>query len=342
MSSVLECRVVRKTGDICIAQYLPRVLKDEYFGIFSILGYNISRCYLTQSRELELLLFMSLLILLDKSDNNSWKRDPISKGIKEDTTLNDSVSNGSTISGAPFEYPIPEKALRKKIKAERNIEQKLKVMIEKGVRKSQKQLQSDFNTNQPRKKSFDMSIKSDISSSSSIDTPKDNHETVGALTQLFLEMGNLRHEEYPITPPILSPSSATNSRSRSDSEDQNPMQLITNNLFTTAIQENPSEQSKGSFHDTDICSYKSRLPFRDNQRGSQRYVYSQQSYPSGEFHNFSTLSLSSSSRRPRLLPDQRRSSASDYIGNLSHQYDHSFDPHGIYNRLSLSEFRNGN
>jgi hypothetical protein len=113
---------------------------------------------------------MSLLVLLDKSDNNSWKRDPISKGIKEETPLNDTASSVSTPSGVPFDYPVPEKALRKKMKAERNNEQKLKVMIEKGVRKSQKQLQTDLNTNQPRRKSVEISTKSDISSSSSIDT----------------------------------------------------------------------------------------------------------------------------------------------------------------------------
>ncbi|CEP07238.1 hypothetical protein [Parasitella parasitica] len=137
MSNSLECRAIRKTGDICVAQYLPCVLKDEYFGIFSVLGYNMLRCKLTKSRELELIILMSLMTLLDKANDGSWKRDPISKGVQDDLTngSNSSSSNSSFVSPPVaaatndyYEDPIPKKSQQKK---------------HKDVRRSQKQIQLD-------------------------------------------------------------------------------------------------------------------------------------------------------------------------------------------------------
>lgn len=155
MSNSLECRAIRKTGDICVAQYLPRMLKDEYFGIFSLLGYNMLRCNLTKSRELELIILMSLMTLLDKSDDGGWKKDSISKGVKEDiiggynsnnnSTEHNNSSNNNNSDVPPFTYedPIPKKSLQKKYKVELLNDQKLQLMLEKDVRRSQKQIQSD-------------------------------------------------------------------------------------------------------------------------------------------------------------------------------------------------------
>ncbi|GAA5804796.1 hypothetical protein HPULCUR_010303 [Helicostylum pulchrum] len=150
MSNSLECRAVRKTGDICVAQYLPRMLKDEYFGIFSLLGYNMLRCDLTKSRELELILLMSLMTLLDKSDDGGWKRDSISKGVQDvgdynkNNNNNDIIdSNDEMVSPLAYEDPIPKKALQKKYKVELGNDQKLQLMLEKDVRRSQKQIQFD-------------------------------------------------------------------------------------------------------------------------------------------------------------------------------------------------------
>ncbi|KAI7889765.1 uncharacterized protein EV154DRAFT_552769 [Mucor mucedo] len=156
MSNSLECRAVRKTGDICVAQYLPRILKDEYFGIFSLLGYNMLRCDLTKSRELELIILMSLMTLLDKSDDGGWKRDPIGKGVQDDVgnyenaNSNDSSNNNSTIvSPTVYEDPIPKKAQQKKHKVELSNDQKLHFMLEKDVRRSQKQIQFDQKKQKP-------------------------------------------------------------------------------------------------------------------------------------------------------------------------------------------------
>ncbi|CAO3619368.1 unnamed protein product [Mucor hiemalis] len=126
MSNSLECKAIRKSGDICVAQYLPRMLKDEYFGIFSLLGYNMLRCNLTKSRELELLILMSLMTLLDKSDDGGWKKDSISKGVQEDiigggynqtsTVEHNTNSNtNSDVLSFTYEDPIPKKSLQKKM-----------------------------------------------------------------------------------------------------------------------------------------------------------------------------------------------------------------------------------
>ncbi|KAI9250627.1 hypothetical protein BY458DRAFT_482722 [Sporodiniella umbellata] len=125
MSKNLECKAIRKKGDICVAQYLPRGLKDEYFGMVSILGYNMLRCELSQTKELELILFMSLITLLDKSDDRGWKRDSISRGIQE-----------SVPSPA-----ISEQVEEKKKKIEHTNDQKLNLMLEKDLRRSHRQIQ---------------------------------------------------------------------------------------------------------------------------------------------------------------------------------------------------------
>ncbi|CAO3696112.1 unnamed protein product [Rhizopus stolonifer] len=150
MSNSLECKAVRKTGklpslffggfvmtkfgifflclgDICVAQYLPRTLKDEYFGIISLLGYNILRCEISQSKELELLLLVSLITLLDKSDDRGWKRDSIGQDIQDN-------SSPPAVSG---------QTQQKKKKVERTNEQKLQHMLEKDVHRSQKQMQKN-------------------------------------------------------------------------------------------------------------------------------------------------------------------------------------------------------
>ncbi|KAK4511805.1 uncharacterized protein ATC70_003804 [Mucor velutinosus] len=167
MSNSLECRAIRKTGDICVAQYLPRMLKDEYFGIFSLLGYNMLRCNLTKSRELELILLMSLMTVLDKSNDASWKRDPISKGVQDDirngggSSSHTSSSNSSFVSPPSasstanshgmdhYEDPIPKKSQQKKHKVELLNDQKLQLMLEKDVRRSQKQIQLDQKNHKP-------------------------------------------------------------------------------------------------------------------------------------------------------------------------------------------------
>lgn len=141
-------------GDICVAQYLPRMLKDEYFGIFSLLGYNMLRCDLTKSRELELIILMSLMTLLDKSDDGGWKRDPIGKGVQDDVgnydSSNDNSNNNSSIvSPIAYEDPIPKKAQQKKYKVELSNDQKLQFMLEKDVRRSQKQIQFNEKRQKP-------------------------------------------------------------------------------------------------------------------------------------------------------------------------------------------------
>lgn len=111
------------------------------------------RCNLTKSRELELIILMSLMTLLDKSDDGGWKKDSISKGVKEDmiggynsnvsTEHNSNSNNNSDVLPFTYEDPIPKKSLQKKYKVELLNDQKLQTMLEKDVRRSQKQIQSD-------------------------------------------------------------------------------------------------------------------------------------------------------------------------------------------------------
>lgn len=108
------------------------------------------RCNLTKSRELELIILMSLMTLLDKSNDGGWKRDPISTGVQEDivdyNTSNISRAennNNSIVLPIAYEDPIPKKSLQKKYKVELVNDQKLQLMLEKDVRRSQKQIQSD-------------------------------------------------------------------------------------------------------------------------------------------------------------------------------------------------------
>src|SRR6478735_7404855 len=86
------------------------------------------RCELSQSKELELLLLVSLITLLDKSDDGGWKRDPISKGVQDDIAVLPSAGG---------------RLQEKKQKMERTNEQKLQLMLDKDVRRPQKQMQAD-------------------------------------------------------------------------------------------------------------------------------------------------------------------------------------------------------
>lgn len=109
------------------------------------------RCDLTKSRELELILLMSLMTLLDKADDGSWKRDPIGKGVQDDLADYCKNNNNNDIKDnkddevltIAYEDPIPKKALQKKYRVELLNDQKLQLMLEKDVRRSQKQIQSD-------------------------------------------------------------------------------------------------------------------------------------------------------------------------------------------------------
>lgn len=170
MSNILECKAIRKSGkefytrlychiylrysyclgDICVAQYLPRMLKDEYFGIFSLLGYNMLRCNLTKSRELELIILMSLMTLLDKSNDGSWKRDFVSKGgeTQDELIYNEARETkkeptSTVLPAIAYEDPIPTKSMQKKYKKEQLNDQKLQLLLEKDVKRSQKQIQTD-------------------------------------------------------------------------------------------------------------------------------------------------------------------------------------------------------
>ncbi|KAI8358482.1 hypothetical protein EDC96DRAFT_483512 [Choanephora cucurbitarum] len=126
MKSALECRAIRKTGNICVAQYLPCTLKDEYFGIFTVLGYNMLRCNLSQPHQLELILIMSLMTLLDKSNDGEWKKDNVS--IEE------------VITAPPLEST--KATNEKKVQQKKQLnDHKLEMMLEKDARRSRKQMQ---------------------------------------------------------------------------------------------------------------------------------------------------------------------------------------------------------
>lgn len=127
------------------------MLKDEYFGIFSLLGYNMLRCKLTKSRELELIILMSLMTLLDKSNDGGWKKDQISMGMQDDIleSYKKAAANNSNnvvdneVLPVAYEDPIPKKAQQKKYRKELLNDQKLQLLLERDVKRSQKQIQSD-------------------------------------------------------------------------------------------------------------------------------------------------------------------------------------------------------
>ncbi|CDH52419.1 predicted protein [Lichtheimia corymbifera JMRC:FSU:9682] len=114
ITSVLECRCVRKTGSVCVAQYLPCSGKNGYFGLFSVVGYNLAS--LDNPQGLKIILCMTLLIMLDKSDASGW---------------------------LPKRNTHPEMSLKEQQKLERENEQKLQQMIEKDLKRMQKRIVHD-------------------------------------------------------------------------------------------------------------------------------------------------------------------------------------------------------
>ncbi|KAL0087896.1 hypothetical protein J3Q64DRAFT_1833240 [Phycomyces blakesleeanus] len=134
MSKSLECRVVHQTGSILVAHYLPRELKNEYFGLLSILNQNIRHCGLWDYPELEHVLVMSLLTILDKSNDSRWKKDPIGKA---DDWMMD--HNGQT----SLNKPISEKDKRKKMKVAKENEGLLKAMLKKDLIRSNSQFEKN-------------------------------------------------------------------------------------------------------------------------------------------------------------------------------------------------------
>lgn len=140
ITSVLECRCVRKTGklipdhwslsfwdlcfladseydvsgSVCVAQYLPCSGKNGYFGLFSVVGYNLAS--LDNPEGLKIILCMTLLIMLDKSDASGW---------------------------LPKRNNHPEMSLKEQQKLERENEQKLQQMIEKDLKRMQKRIVHD-------------------------------------------------------------------------------------------------------------------------------------------------------------------------------------------------------
>ncbi|KAI8369948.1 hypothetical protein BD560DRAFT_122977 [Blakeslea trispora] len=87
------------------------------------------RCNLNKSHQLELILIMSLLTLLDKSNDGEWKKDNVSQEI-----------------AVPLESikKADEKRIQqKKQKAGQLNDLKLEMMLEKDARRSRKQMQMD-------------------------------------------------------------------------------------------------------------------------------------------------------------------------------------------------------
>ncbi|KAG0163050.1 hypothetical protein DFQ28_005067 [Apophysomyces sp. BC1034] len=126
LSPSLECR---KTHDssVVIAQYLSRGLKDEYFGLLATLRYNM----IGDTWGLELIAVMSLLILLDKSDDK-WKRGDRggTSRVQSDEDLLMSLGE------PPANAKITKKEQQRKNKTELENEQLLRTMLEKQWKKS--------------------------------------------------------------------------------------------------------------------------------------------------------------------------------------------------------------
>ncbi|CAO3617807.1 unnamed protein product [Cunninghamella blakesleeana] len=167
-----ECKAIRGRGnDICVAQYLPKGVKNEYFGLISILGYNFVRCQIKDEKAIELLLMISLMTILDKSDDPNWKKEKTSqqgtlflepnevpsihhhhqKEEDDGNDDNDDKNQNQNINKSKNnkrnnrysllnDIPISLKEQQQKEKTERNIEQRLQGMLEKDVKRSQRQM----------------------------------------------------------------------------------------------------------------------------------------------------------------------------------------------------------
>ncbi|ORX62852.1 hypothetical protein DM01DRAFT_1379463 [Hesseltinella vesiculosa] len=130
----MECRAVYGKGnDVCIAQYLPRGVKNEYFGLLSLLEYNMDRCNVQDDHGLELVLVTTLMTILDKADDTRWRKEVQHGGAFLEI-------NEVPGMHPPTEETTDKKQQQRKEKNERDIEQRLQWMLEKDVRRSQKQL----------------------------------------------------------------------------------------------------------------------------------------------------------------------------------------------------------
>ncbi|KAI9315137.1 hypothetical protein BX666DRAFT_359869 [Dichotomocladium elegans] len=101
--------------------YMPRGVKNGYFGLFSLLGFNLAG--LDNRRGLEMVLCMTLLILLDKSADTSaagWFQ-PIKRNTPTTTDL----------------------SAKEQQRLERENELKLQQLLERDLRRSQKQIVHD-------------------------------------------------------------------------------------------------------------------------------------------------------------------------------------------------------
>ncbi|KAI8066523.1 hypothetical protein BC940DRAFT_302362 [Gongronella butleri] len=138
-----ECRAIYGRGnDVCIAQYLPRGVKNEYFGLVSVLDYNVRRIAVSDEAALELLLVTSLMTILDKADDPRWRKEIQGSmflapdevpGVQPFADDDQSHDNHDDAGGK-------QKQWQRKQKTERDIEHRLHWMLEKDVRRSQKQV----------------------------------------------------------------------------------------------------------------------------------------------------------------------------------------------------------
>ncbi|KAI8081734.1 uncharacterized protein BX664DRAFT_199714 [Halteromyces radiatus] len=139
MRPSLECRAMMGRGnDICVAQYLPRGVKNEYFGLMSLLGYNLTRCQVEDVQAMELILITSLMTILDKADDNGWKKETSSGHLFLEPNEIPSIHHPDDDNHHTLKKKQKEQL--QKEKSERNNEQRLQWMLEKDVRRSQKQL----------------------------------------------------------------------------------------------------------------------------------------------------------------------------------------------------------
>lgn len=334
-------------GDICVAQYLPRMLKDEYFGIFSLLGYNILRCKLTKSRELELIILMSLMTLLDKSNDGSWKKDQVSKGLVQEDIFEsyrkkETVTNeeDSVVLPIAYEDPIPKKAQQKKYRTELLNDQKLQLLLERDVKRSQKQIQSDQKshkkpsisagnspahspkasplptpssstnlfrspilTRQKSASALSYNTPSTSNDSSTQNSPTESHDSSnGRLTKLFSNMKQSSAVTFtdPLSPKEPHIDYQVKQRANKHREQEHLHQLSLPIGYTAA-------QFTNEFGKLSIQSRKQENPpsLRSIRWNPEPYVQQQQQQP--QFR-----SANNSIRRPRM-DDRRRMSASEYV-----------------------------
>jgi hypothetical protein len=273
----------------------------------------------------------------------------------------------SPSASAQPEDPVPKKAQMKKMRAERENDQKLNFMMEKSVRKSQKQLQHEndiIDKKKPMSAGNSPSTTPNISplptpsvstnnlsslrrqkSASNIDCSPDDLINSGKLSRLFSNMGHSKQDEFVTSPTF----SANNSISRKSIVNNDPLAHTSNrsqnhNYYYYNQLSFPYGQYTNIESEYGLQKYQPQASHAPSLKSIQWNTEPHSPIQSSSSH-VPTAPAAPTTRkpRPRLTDAQRRQSASEY--SLYYQqyqpgYDYSSRSNGFSNRYPISDYYN--